>query len=645
MSKPIYGVTVGTPLNPEIIVEEISKITAGQKTAEYGEIFNDYVNNIAGIKGIASGRVITIDDKPKQLAFEFDKDTFGEGNTEFPYSAGDVLNHDDVFHLANRFKVLKTENYDGLLYLVIEDTVKDAKGNYFTYTGMDGVITSLDLSKGYFSCTAKPLAGNVIIPDKHMATAMGEGNKSLGCASFVTGRGNKALQDCAAVFGRDNTAGFAATALGRNSDATGEYSFAVGYNANAIGNVGFATGQDTFANGNRSSAFGKGSKANGDGSTAFGHNTYSYGDYTFTQGEGTAAGWGNKVPGQVALGHYNKEDQSAILMVGNGTGSGDLRSNAFVVYEDGRAAIKADPKENLDVSTKQYVDAKTSEVLKEANNAISAINIPVKAQNTHSLYLNKAESNSIDTSTNYAVVSGANCKIAASSIASFIAGGQRNEIKGQNSFAAGYKNKIYGSKSNAFGDSNIIGKVTIESNMVEEYTTAANYTTVFGWNNNAATSNQFVIGKYNDNKSNSLFEIGNGTSTSNRSNAFVVDTSGNGWFAGNITVGDGNRVVATKEYVDKNIEKLATQPIKTYFGIHSPQDGHILVDLVNDERKRYFVYNVLVTTMNGCPIMCDTQISDAAPGGAPGYCSINMSFSDQLDESVIVKILYMEDDT
>ena len=61
-------------------------------------------------------------------------------------------------------------------------------------------------------------------------------------------------------------------------------------------------------------------------------------------------------------------------------------------------------------------------------------------------------------------------------------------------------------------------------------------------------SGQFVCGIYNSNQSNSLFEVGNGTS-STRSNALTLDTSGNLTISGNITTNKdltfGNGTTAT----------------------------------------------------------------------------------------------------
>lgn len=48
-----------------------------------------------------------------------------------------------------------------------------------------------------------------------------------------------------------------------------------------------------------------------------------------------------------------------------------------------------------------------------------------------------------------------------------------------------------------------------------------------GYYTNAGYDNQTAIGKFNDNKSNSAFEIGNGTADNARSNAFTVDWAGN----------------------------------------------------------------------------------------------------------------------
>lgn len=58
----------------------------------------------------------------------------------------------------------------------------------------------------------------------------------------------------------------------------------------------------------------------------------------------------------------------------------------------------------------------------------------------------------------------------------------------------------------------------------------------------ASSENQHVQGKYNIEDANGIYAhiVGNGTNSSNRSNAHTLDWSGNAWFAGDVTDGSGN---------------------------------------------------------------------------------------------------------
>lgn len=505
-----------------------------QKTAEGGIVLSDYENNVAGIKGCM------LSDYHSK---ESNTIIYLLGNTtaaEFPYAVGDILNCDNGFHLVKRFEITDIhEAYSSEddetpdLMLTIEDIGDPGE---FKYRGMDGVVEDMNMdSNCYFSCPDKPLAGDIIIPEKENAIAAGEQAKALGRASFVAGRNNAALQDCGVALGRNNTAGYCGTALGRGNNALGEYATALGYGTNASGDITLATGQGSHANKKTAAAFNYYTKANGIGAAAFGNQTNSYGDYTFTQGVGTAAGWGNKVPGQAAFGQWNKEDQTALFMIGNGTGSGDARKNAFVVHTDGRATVGAEPVNDFDVVNKKYFDNSQLVVTSTAENS--------RILTGSSTNLNEVKSKN-------GVIAGFNNIIQDNAIAGFIAGGQRNEIKGQNAFASGYKNKVYGNGAVAFGDTNTVGQVTIGSdNMATSFDKSANYSAVFGFNNKAQYANQFVIGKYNDNQSTNLFEVGNGSSAT-RGNAFAIDTSGHAILGASPTE---DMHATTKEYVDNVI--------------------------------------------------------------------------------------------
>ena len=72
--------------------------------------------------------------------------------------------------------------------------------------------------------------------------------------------------------------------------------------------------------------------------------------------------------------------------------------------------------------------------------------------------------------------------------------------------------------------------------------------------NNAGYANQAVVGKFNDNKSTTLFEVGNGTANDARSNAFEVGADGTAKVG---AMGNDNLSVATKGYVDTGSANLA----------------------------------------------------------------------------------------
>ena len=94
------------------------------------------------------------------------------------------------------------------------------------------------------------------------------------------------------------------------------------------------------------------------------------------------------------------------------------------------------------------------------------------------------------------------------------------------------------------------------------------YSFTIGSNTKAARKYQFVEGKYNIEESGSQSTegtyahiVGNGTSNSARSNAYTLDTQGNGWFSGNVYVGstsgtnrdEGSKKLATEDFVTQAI--------------------------------------------------------------------------------------------
>ena len=89
--------------------------------------------------------------------------------------------------------------------------------------------------------------------------------------------------------------------------------------------------------------------------------------------------------------------------------------------------------------------------------------------------------------------------------------GYNNQASGKQAHVEGYNNKALSNYSHAEGYN------TTASGSVSH---AEGTSTVAGY------ANQHVSGKFNNNKNSTLLEVGNGTSTSNKSNAFEVHEDG-----------------------------------------------------------------------------------------------------------------------
>ena len=110
---------------------------------------------------------------------------------------------------------------------------------------------------------------------------------------------------------------------------------------------------------------------------------------------------------------------------------------------------------------------------------------------------------------------------------------------------------------------------------------------VAGFHNIAVSNYQTVVGKYNNNKSNTLFEVGNGTSNSSRSNAFEV------YADGHATV--GGKTIATTDVIPDDstlVHTTGTETIggeKTFsiggysvaFHAFNNNDQHLYIELDN----------------------------------------------------------------
>lgn len=112
--------------------------------------------------------------------------------------------------------------------------------------------------------------------------------------------------------------------------------------------------------------------------------------------------------------------------------------------------------------------------------------------------------------------------------------GDRTSASGRASFAGGENTSASGEASVAEGASTIASGNYSHS---EGYETEATgyYSHASGRGTVADGTAQTAVGKYNTRNSSNLFVVGNGTSNSNRSDAFWVDSAGNGVFSGTIS--------------------------------------------------------------------------------------------------------------
>lgn len=374
---------------------------------------------------------------------------------------------------------------------------------------------------------------NAAAPRSH---AEGYITKAIGISAHAEGDRTEAQAEASHAEGKQTIAtGNYAHAEGNSpydsirnlGGASGEASHTEGCNTTAIGDYSHTQGLGTYASGKGAHAEGIGDDedsgkhmsygAHGEASHSEGYRTKAIGDYSHAGGECTIA----KGTAQTAIGKYNLEDETALLIVGNG--NSNKRGNAFTVNENGTATIAADPINDMDVANKKYV-----------NDTIN--NLPMQVKAGTSLALNYVKNNITG---DYSIAEGYNTHAINSSCH---AEGRFSTARGTASHAEGYNTTAYltGSHSEGYG------------------THAKGQASHAGGTGTIASANsQMAIGKYNREDANALFIVGNGTGDTNRKNIFTVNNNGTATVAAN-PVKDMD--VANKAYVDISLTKFDAIP-------------------------------------------------------------------------------------
>ncbi len=393
--------------------------------------------------------------------------------------------------------------------------IKSSSGDYSLqqkqdsgYTGLDvnadnpnAVSLDSDLSEtqqiGAFGAFSSAFGG----------CSSAQGKRSFACGSSTIAKGKYAF-----------TSGVNAVALGSASHAEGHTTTAAAEGAHAEGN-------NTVASGTAAHAEGHSTKAVGDGSHAGGSGSQANGQHAFAHGNGVIANEAN----QVCIGTFNANDVGNIFEIGNGT-SGSNRHNAFYINVDGNAYLPSahgiidTSLEHAGIDT-SLDDTKvvTGVMLREAFK-----NLPIYGNREKNTLYRKGNT----ASGSYDMALGTGTTASGSNAVSFGDGtvasghcsftlGKRTQAKGMAAQSIGYETIAEGEASVAEGNT---------THAVGAYSHASGNKTIAGYHN------QFVVGKFNKNNSDTIFEVGNGGDEDNRNTPFAVLKDGNAIRVGNTTL-------------------------------------------------------------------------------------------------------------
>jgi len=294
-----------------------------------------------------------------------------EGNTmETPYDIdlpleSLVTNIDDVVVDGERYLQLTLQNddvknialneiFNGFVKTSVNKSIiygNDDNGDQTSYAIDDIILLEKRANdNGIVGIAAKGFESK----DSTEWVNLGHESEATGLYSFAEGKCTHAT-------------GERSHAEGSNTRATHTSTHAEGYNTEAVNHGAHAEGGSTEASGRASHSEGVGTKSTGEAAHAEGYETvadyraHSEGEYTKASGRASHAGGTHTIASgasQTAIGKYNKKDNNALFIVGNGTADGDdYRSNAFVVNQDGTATIAKAPVNEMDVVNKGYLDA------------------------------------------------------------------------------------------------------------------------------------------------------------------------------------------------------------------------------------------------------------------------------------------------
>ena len=278
----------------------------GEKTEDSGEIFNDYVNNVAsGDYSHAEGYKTKAGMKSFQII-----SGAGTENAEGTYTLDSIKDIEinssaiiiylteenipkqmqsvgTITEIGATNKTITVSNYKSMplpaytYYISIESNPSLGTTKTMNYSHSEGIKTQ---ALGYGSHAE----GNNTITLGFNSHAEGEETKAEGIQSHAEGYGSTTKSQAGHAEGLSTTVtneAFAAHAEGWLTTAYAPGSHAEGSSTQATGTFSHAEGKGTIANGFMSHTEGDTSQADGDASHAEGYKTKAYADYSHVEGK------------------------------------------------------------------------------------------------------------------------------------------------------------------------------------------------------------------------------------------------------------------------------------------------------------------------------------------------------------------------
>jgi len=405
-------------------------------------------------------------------------------------------------------------------------TVKSKPKNYFNVaTDTSNIIKPSQNRILWYPLKNAFLAGRVLI----------ESPDSVGINSFATGYESKAIGQYSQALGfKSISRGDFATAIGKKAVANKVNSFAFGDNAKALNSDSYAFGAFSEASGLGSFAFGY---AGRDSTGPTGRNTVASGNFAF------ALGLGSQATGEsaFAFGADNKATNYFSMAMGLSTTSSGWASTTLGFKTQATAGVSmAAGLETVASGPHSFAGGDHSEALSFSAFSYGYYNSAGGANSAALGQRTKATGENSFATGQFTEANGKNSvAIGTQTLTEYegsFAGGGRSKAVNVSSFAYGYMTTASGPQSAAFGMRTMAA--------VNQAFATGDSTKAAGLNSftsgKGTISNSFaavVLGRYNDTtlmtnpgwfvSTDPAFIIGNGTSNTNRKNAFIVLQNGN----------------------------------------------------------------------------------------------------------------------